>query len=68
MVAGVAVEGRPQVERVGHGHDFMDDHGVPVLSGKEAVLPPVKGEVGVAQTQIVDCGIGAAGKVTFYKG
>ena len=31
-LAGVAVERCPHIEGVGHGHNLVDDHGVPVLA------------------------------------
>ena len=60
-LAGVGVEGRAHVEGVGHGHDLVDDHRVPVLAGHQAVVLPPQVDVGVAQAQVVDGGVGAAG-------
>ena len=62
------MEGRTHIQRVGHGHNLVRDHGIPVLSGKEFVSTPVEGEIGVTQAQVVDGGIVRTSKVTFDKG
>lgn len=80
-LTGVAVEGRSHVQGVGHRHDLMDDHGVPVLSCQEAatgdeefcvalrpVVLPHEVEVGVAETQVVDGGVSRAGEVALDVG
>ena len=62
-LAGIAVEGCSHVEGVGHGHDFMDHHCIPILACEKLMVAPIHSDVGMPQAQVVNGGISRTGEV-----
>ncbi len=67
VVARVGMKRRARIERIGHRHNLVQHHGMPILPHEQTAALPLHGEVGVAQPQTVDVGTQRAGKVTFDK-